>query len=151
MADSKNPTPTRMGGHTSAPAVGAPRVDVAQQIDGQLYSTRGASLIHTNGKGESLYSGQPGYFLVSVSRLIGNQPVYCVRPLPSEELQAWATANGVLDRVVVKGAGLGTALIAKLVRDGQKRSGASAEAVLKKIVRERPDEVAALLAQRIGS
>jgi len=151
MADSKYPTPTRMGGHTAAPSVGAPRVDVAQQIDGQLYSTRGASLIHTNNSGETLYNGQVGYFLVSVSRLIGNQPVYCVRPLPSEELKNWATANGVLDRVVVKGAGLGTALLAKLVREGSKSGDTTAEEVLRKIVRDRPDDVASLLAKQLSS
>jgi hypothetical protein len=151
MASTKDTKPTQVGGHQPAPSVGSPRIDVAQQIDGRLYSTRRAALIHTNAKGESLYyDNGPGYFLVSVSRFIGNTPCYAVQPMSDEGLRQWATANGVLDRVTAKGAGLGTALIAKMVRDAGKRGG-TAEEVLRKIVRDRPDEIASLLAKRLGA
>ena len=96
MASTKDTKPTQVGGHQPAPSVGSPRIDVAQQIDGRLYSARRAALIHTNAKGESLYyDSGPGYFVVSVSRFIGNTPCYAVQPMSDEGLRQWATANGV--------------------------------------------------------
>jgi hypothetical protein len=138
------PTPTRLGGHLPAESAIQPRVDIAQQIDGKTYSTRRAALIHTSATGESLYYDKPaGYFVVRVTRLIAGMPAYAVLPLGDEQLKQWATANGVLDRVTAKTAGLGTALLLKLARDRSKRSGATPEQELQKIVRERP-EVAAI-------
>lgn len=142
------PTPTRLGGHLPAESAIQPRVDIAQQIDGKTYSTRRAALIHTSSNGDSLYYDKAsGYFVVRVTRLIAGMPAYAVLPLGDEQLKQWATANGVLDRVTAKAAGLGTALLLKLARDRSKRSGATPEQELQKIVRERP-EVAAI-AQRL--
>lgn len=152
MPTTKFPKPAKAGGHLSAPVVGAPRIDVAQQIDGRIYSTRRAALIHSNAKGEALYHDSgAGYFVVSVSRFIGNIPCYAVQPLSDDGLRQWATANAVLDRVTAKSEGLGTALLAKMVRQRSASNGATTEEVLRKIVRERPDEVASFLARRLGA
>lgn len=149
--ESATPTPTRLGGHLPAESAIQPRVEIAQQIDGKTYSTRRAALIHTSSNGDSLYYDKAaGYFVVRVTRLIAGMPAYAVLPLGDEQLKQWATVNGVLDRLTAKAAGLGTALLAKMVRDRSKRSGATTEEVLRKIVRERPDEVAALLAKRLA-
>ena len=147
MADS-NPTPTLIGGHLPQPA-GQPRVELTQQIDGKTYSTRRAALIHTTATGESLYYDKTAcYFLVRVTRLIAGWPAYAVVPLGDDQLKQWATANGVLDQVVGKAAGLGTALLMKLARDRSKRSGATPHEEFQKIVRERPD--AAAIAKRLS-
>ena len=70
-------------------------------------------LIFNNGKGETLYyENGPGYFLVYVSRFVGNCPVYAIRPLGDTELKQWATTYGVIDRVTTKTA---QALVNKLM------------------------------------
>jgi hypothetical protein len=144
-----NPTPARIGGHLQPQPAEQPRVDLAQQIDGKTYSTRRAALIHTSATGESLYYDKSaGYFVVKVTRIIAGWPAYAVVPLGDDQLKQWATANGVLDRVTAKAAGLGTALLMKMARDRSKRSGETQEAELQKIVRERPD--AAALVKRLS-
>ena len=121
------PKPATVGGHlTSTPSKPIHPV-VAQEIDGKTYSTRRATLIFNNGKGEALYlDDDPGYFLVTVSRFIGNVPVFAINPLSDAGLREWAVANGVLDRVTTKTAKTlvnklmatkdGSAHLAKLLR-----------------------------------
>ena len=90
--------PTRIGGHQLG---AAPRsAAVVQEIDGNVYSTRRAKLIFDNGKGETLYEDPvSGYFLVRISRMLGNVPLLAVMPCSDEGLRNWAVANGVLNRV----------------------------------------------------
>lgn len=90
--------PTRIGGHQLG---AAPRsAAVVQQIDGSVYSTRRAKLIFDNGRGETLYDDPAsGYFLVRISRMLGNVPLLAVTPCSDEGLRNWAAANGVLNRV----------------------------------------------------
>ena len=115
------PKPAHVGGHLTPSQPIHPIV--AQEIDNKTYSTRRATPILNNGKGEALYHDtDPGYFLVVVSRFVGNVPVYAIRPLSDAELKQWATANGVMDRVTTKTA---KALVGKLMSttDGAEQLG----------------------------
>ena len=120
------PKPTQVGGHLPPPSV---HPIFAQQIDGKTYSTRTATLIHRNTKGEALYyDTDPGYFLVTVTRFNGLVPMYAVSPLSDDGLKQWATVNGVMDKVSSTTAKV---LVSKLMAT---KSGAAA---LTKLVRSR--------------
>lgn len=89
------PAPARKAGQLSKKAPSSVPPAFAQSIDGKTYSTRRATLVHDNGKGEVLYRDpDAGYFLVFLSRVVGAVPMYGVRPLSDDALHAWAVNNG---------------------------------------------------------
>ena len=132
-----------------APCVSQPRFELYQLIDGKTYSTKCSALIHANQHGESLYyGGKSGYFLVRVGHG-DHSPMYNIEPISGDALATWSAINGLKDCNFKIPVGLGTAMLARMVRDTQKITGTSAEEVLREIVRERPDEIATLLARRL--
>lgn len=97
------PKPAYVAGHLT-PSVARPvHPIIVQELGDATDSTRRATLIFNNGKGETLYyENGPGYFVVYVSRFIGSIPAYAIKPLSDVDLKQWATTYSVIDRVTTK-------------------------------------------------
>jgi hypothetical protein len=78
---------------TPAPTV---KIELSQSIDGTLYSTRRAALVHDDGKGARLYYDREptGYFAVKFTQGAGATPSAELTPLRGDALVKWASRHG---------------------------------------------------------